>query len=190
MNKRRKKPLLKMPKLSKQQKIWIGVGAGVLVAVVVFGRKRIAPGWFTLSYAGSDAQPRGIRNNNPGNIIVTSQNDWEGAIPHDINTDGKFEQFKTYAYGVRAMIVLIQNYMSKYRLNTLESIVYRWNAGNPNYVKYVAEKSGIAPTAKITANKETIKKLVQGIADFENGIKLNEKTAVPDEVFEAAWSIR
>lgn len=190
MSKRKKKPLLKIPKLSKQQKIWIGVGAGVLVAVVAFGRKRIAPGWFTLSYAGSDVQPRGIRNNNPGNIIISSQNNWEGAIPHDINTDGKFEQFKTYAYGVRAMIKLILKYMNEYKLSTLESIVYRWNAGNPNYVKYVAEKSGIAPTAKITANKETIKKLVQGIADFENGIKLNEKTAVPDELFEAAWSIR
>jgi hypothetical protein len=188
MSKRRKKALLKMPKLSKQQKIWIGVGAGVLVAVVVFGRKRIAPGLLTLSFLGDAIQPRGIRNNNPGNILLTSE-PWDGKLSKEQNTDGKFEQFKSYAYGVRAMIVLLRNYFSTYKLDNLEAIVYRWNQGNPNYVKYVAEKSGIAPTAKITANKETIKKLVQGIADFENGIKPNERTVVSDDVFEAAWSI-
>jgi len=189
MSKRKKKPLLRVPRLNKGQKIGIALGAALLLGVVVFGRRRIAPGWYTLSYAGSTAQPRGIRNNNPGNIVISSQNNWEGAIPIDINTDGKFEQFKTYAFGVRAMIVLIQNYMNKYKLNTLEAIVYRWNEGNPNYVKYVSEKTGVAPNTKITASKETIRKLVQGIADFENGILLNEKTVVPNEVFEAAWSI-
>lgn len=187
MSKRKKKPLLKIPKLSKQQKIWIGVGAGVLVAVVAFGRKRIAPGWFTLSYAGSAVQPRGIRNNNPGNIIISSQNNWEGAIPHDINTDGKFEQFKTYVYGVRAMIVLLQNYMKS--LRTVSEIVYKWNPGNPNYVTYVAKRLGVTPTEKLTPNKATIKSLVQAIADFENGIKSENIPAVSDEMFEAAWSI-
>ncbi|MCA9329527.1 hypothetical protein KDA11_02695, partial [Candidatus Saccharibacteria bacterium] len=34
--------------------------------------------------------PRGIRNNNPGNIRI-SNNQWRGKIPVSQNTDGSFE---------------------------------------------------------------------------------------------------
>ncbi len=185
--KRRSRKGLKLPKLSKQQKIWIGLGVGVFAAVVLFGKKRIPPGLFELSFAGSALQPRGIRNNNPGNIRINPSNEWEGAIPYDINTDGTFEQFKTYVYGVRAMIVLLRNYMKTIR--TVSEIVYRWNPGNPNYVQYVAARLGVADNAKLQADKKTIKALVQAIADFENGIRTGESPAVSDDVFEAAWSI-
>lgn len=188
MSKARKKRLgLPKLKLTKKQKIGIGVGVGLLAVVLVFARKRIPPGFFTMSFLDDNIQPRGIRNNNPGNILANPSNAWEGKLPPDQNTDGKFEQFKTYVYGVRAMIVLIRNYMKQ--LNTIEQIVYRWNPGNPNYVKYVADRMGIAANAKLTANKQTIKGLVQAIADFENGIKPGELTAISDDVFEAAWSI-
>jgi len=177
-----------MPKLSKGGKIALLTGAGILVAVLVFGRPKIAPGYFTKSFLGSANQPRGIRNNNPGNILLTSEL-WEGKLPRDQNTDGKFEQFKSYAYGVRAMIVLIKNYFEQYKLNNLEQIVYRWNPGNPNYVTYVAARSGIPKDQKLTASKDTIKKLVTAIADFENGITSNQEPAITDGDFEAAWSI-
>ena len=62
-----------MPKLSKGGKIALLTGAGILVAVLVFGRPKIAPGYFTKSFLGSANQPRGIRNNNPGNILLTSE---------------------------------------------------------------------------------------------------------------------
>nr|WP_237043560.1 hypothetical protein [Pseudomonas aeruginosa] len=28
-------------------------------------------------------QPRGIRNNNPGNIVWSARNNWQGQLPHD-----------------------------------------------------------------------------------------------------------
>lgn len=188
MSKQRKKPLLKMPKLSKGQKIGIALGAALLLGVVVFGRRRIAPGYLTKSFLGSSDQPRGIRNNNPGNILLTNQA-WEGKIPNEQNTDGTFEQFKSYAYGVRAMIVLLKNYFQNLKLNTIEQIVYRWNQGNPNYVKYVADRMGIPATQAISPNKATLKILVQSIADFENGIKTGQLEAITDGDFDAAWSI-
>lgn len=189
MSKARKKHLgLPKLKLTKKQKIGIGVGVGLLVAVVVFARKRIAPGLYEISFLDDPSFfMRGFKNNNPGNILYSAQNAWEGKIPYELNTDGKFEQFKTYALGVRAMIVLLQNYMKKF--NTIEQIVYRWNPGNANYVKYVADRMGIAANAPLTANKPTIKGLVQAIADFENGVKPSEYPAVSDVMFEAAWAI-
>jgi hypothetical protein len=178
---------LKLPRLSKQQKIWIGVGVGVLAAVVVFGKKRISPALLEINWLNDPTiYRRGLKNNNPGNIILTNE-PWEGKIPKEQNTDGKFEQFKTYAYGVRAMIVLLKNYMKS--LNTIEGIILRWNPGNPNYVRYVSDRMATAANAPLTANKQTIKALVQAIADFENGIKSGEFPAVSDDMFEAAWSI-
>ena len=188
MSKRKKKALLKLPKLSKGGKIALLTGAGVLIAVLVFSRPKIAPGYFTKSFLGSAIQTRGLRNNNPGNILLTSEA-WEGKLPREQNTDGKFEQFKTYAYGVRAMIVLLNTYFSRYKLNTLEQIVYKWNPGNPNYVTFVAATLGIPKDQKLTASKDTIKKLVTAIADFENGITSNQEPAITDGDFEAAWSI-
>lgn len=186
-----KRKKFKLPKLSKQQKIGLGIGAGVLAAVVIAnaGRSKVAPGFYELSYLDSEFQPRGIRNNNPGNILYNAANPWEGRISYEMNTDQgrKFEQFKTYVYGVRAMIVLLRNYMKQIR--TLSDIVYRWNPGNPNYVNYVANRLGVAADATLKPDKATLKALVQAIADFENGIQSGETLAVTDDMFEAAWSI-
>lgn len=46
---------------------------------------------------------RGLRNNNPGNLILTSIG-WDGKIPNAQNTDGTFEQFTSANYGIRANV--------------------------------------------------------------------------------------
>lgn len=179
------------PKLNKGQKIGIGVGVALLAAFFVFGRNRkFNPELLTTSWLNDPSMNgRGFRNNNPGNIIYKENNDWKGRIPYAQNTDTgrKFEQFETYAFGVRAMIILISNYLKT--LNTIEQIVYRWNPGNPNYVKFVSAQMGIAANAPLTANKETIKGLVQAMSNFENGVQPTDFPAIWDEMFEAAWSI-
>jgi hypothetical protein len=72
---------------------------------------------------------------------------------------------------------------------TVSEIIYTWNPGNPNYVRYMATRMGVSETAQLAANKQTIKALTQAIADFENGIKSGNVPAVSDDMFEAAWSI-
>jgi len=178
------------PKLNKGQKIGIGVGVALLAAFFVFGRRRINSGLYEISYLNDPViYHRGFRNNNPGNILYVASNDWKGKVPYAQNTDAgrKFEQFETYAFGVRAMIILISNYLKT--LNTVEQIVYRYNPGNPNYVKFVSAQMGIAANAPLTANKTTIKGLVQAMANFENGVQASDFPAVSDDMFEAAWSI-
>ena len=160
----------------------------MLAAVALAARKKIAPGLLELSFLDQSLQPRGIRNNNPGNILY-SDNPCEGKISYELNTDKTFEQFKTYAYGIRAMIRLLQNYM-KAGNATISSIVGRWEgSGNQNYVKYVSDRLGVAADAPLSNNKATLKALTQAIADFENGIRSGEHPAVSDDLFEAAWSI-
>lgn len=52
--------------------------------------------------------PRGIRNNNPLNIRINGTK-WEGLCP--VQTDKSFFQFRTMAYGYRAAIKTIHEYL-------------------------------------------------------------------------------
>jgi hypothetical protein len=47
--------------------------------------------------------PRGVRNNNPGNLVYTHIK-WQGKVPKHQNKDRRFEMFIAPEYGVRAMI--------------------------------------------------------------------------------------
>lgn len=87
-------------------------------------------------------EPRGIRNNNPGNIRIGSSN-WQGKIPVSENTDGAFEQFYEMEYGVRAMVVLINNYILWNPSITLGGIIRKYAPSSENntdaYIQAVAD---------------------------------------------------
>lgn len=142
----------------------------------------------TLSYLGQNGLPRGIRNNNPGNIRI-SANAWQGKVPVGSNTDGAFEQFQTYAYGIRAMIKNLLSYYAS-GLNTLERIIYKWapptdNNPTPAYVAYVAKKTGFGPTQTLDlTNQNTMRKIVIAMAEVENG-----RPAITPDQFNYAVSI-
>ena len=73
--------------------------------------------------------PRGLRNNNPLNII-RSATKWQGMS--ETQTDKHFVQFKTLAYGYRAAFLLIRTYMRKYGLLSIEQIIRRWAPPSEN----------------------------------------------------------
>jgi len=125
--------------------------------------------------------PRGVRNNNPGNIKYSSSNNWQGKIPISQNTDAidvdgepRFEQYYGYIYGVRAMIHMLKNSYIPSGRNTLRIIMLdNWAPdGGSSYLNYVVGKTGKGPDTIIASTDETtIKKLVQAIARFENNRK-------------------
>jgi hypothetical protein len=131
--------------------------------------------------------PRGIRNNNPGNIEKNPANAWEGRVPLKDNTDGRFEQFTTYAYGVRALIMLLRTYINSGR-NTITAIFNLYAPAGENntkeYINFVAGKLGISSTAIITLNKNTLKELSQAIAKMENG-----QDCINDTQFEEGFNL-
>jgi hypothetical protein len=143
------------------------------------------------SYLGltPTSKNRGIRNNNPGNVKRGSS-PWNGKIPFSQSTDQLFEQFEAYKYGVRVMIYELQNNYINDGYNTVDKIMRRYNPpGNINYIDYVARRLGVGIHDTLTANKATLKALVQAIARWENGTTANVPETITNEQFEIAWSI-
>lgn len=142
-----------------------------------------------LSYLGQSGLPKGMRNNNPGNIRVSS-NPWQGKVPLSQNTDGAFEQFTTYVYGIRAMIKNLLTYYTRDGLRTLKDIIFRWappadNNDTSAYVTFVSNKTGLSPTQQLNLNDAgTMRKLVIAMTEMENG-----RPAVTPEQFNYAWTL-
>lgn len=176
--------------MTKRNKYLLAAGATLLALLAFTGTAQAATSASvaTLSYLGQSGMPKGMRNNNPGNIRV-SGNQWQGKIPLSQNTDGAFEQFKAYVWGIRAMIKNLLSYYDN-GLNTLQSIIYKWAPpadNNPTsaYVNFVAVRTGFSPTQPFDLrNQTTMRKVVMAMAEMENG-----RPAVTAEQFNYAWSI-
>lgn len=115
-------------------------------------------------------EPRGIRNNNPGNIRHGSP--WLGLISPQ--TDPEFCQFITPEYGIRAMIIILYHYQDQYDLHTISSIISRWAPQNQNntqqYIKFVSSSMNINSIQKINVHvPSTLFNLLRSIILYENG---------------------
>ena len=114
---------------------------------------------------------RGIRNNNPGNLRLTSIK-WNGKVPNDKNTDGLYEQFITPIDGIRAMFIDVRGDIEKDGLNTIAKLITEYAPPNENdttaYINSVAKKLNLNPTSKITSNHYF--NLIKAIITHENGI--------------------
>lgn len=122
----------------------------------------------------SNNQPRGIRNNNPGNIRWGD--DWRGLVPDAQRTDKSFCQFTTPEYGIRAMIIILRNYQRKRGLKTVTDIINRWAPPVENntlaYINSVAKEIGVDPAAEINVfDSRIMMKLLQAIIKHENGVQ-------------------
>lgn len=127
-----------------------------------------------------------MKNNNPGNIRITGIK-WQGEVPLLQNTDGTFEQFVEYRWGVRAMIKIIQNYKQQ-GINSLSGIILRWAPlfENPSfvYIDFVTEQTGISAYIDFDFSKESLRKIVIAMTEFENGMP-----AMTIRDFNNAWDI-
>jgi hypothetical protein len=116
---------------------------------------------------------RGLRNNNPFNMVKTSIA-WQGKVN---GTDTRFETFATVEQGIRAGIIDIVGDMAKKGQNTLtklfEAFAPRFENDTTAYINYVSQVSGIAPNAPLLTNNQidagSLAKIVQGIINKENG---------------------
>lgn len=83
----------------------------------------------------ADKRPRGVRNNNPGNIRHSSAN-WQGKAVEQ--PDKAFVTFKEPRHGIRAMAVTLITYFDKRKaadgtaIDTIEDVVKRWAPPNEN----------------------------------------------------------
>ncbi len=114
--------------------------------------------------------PRGLRNNNPGNIRRNSDV-FQG---EKTSSDREFKQFKSMTYGYRAIFKILSNYYRNYKLDTIRKMIGRWAPENENdteaYIKAVADYSGIPADDPIDINdREQMIRIVAGMSKVENG---------------------
>lgn len=112
--------------------------------------------------------PRGIRNNNPGNIRHGA--DWRGM--RATQTDPAFVQFETPEYGIRALFRTLRTYYDLHGLRTVRQIIGRWAPPNENdteaYVQAVARSVGVAPSEPLEMSRH-FPALMKAIIAHENG---------------------
>jgi len=120
-------------------------------------------------------RPRGVRNNNPGNIDRTATV-WQGENRTEaaIAREPRFAVFDAPEYGFRALVKTLLTYQHKYGLLTVRSIINRWAPPNENnttiYSAEVAKALGAAPTDVIRVDTPaTAFLLAKAIARHENG---------------------
>lgn len=101
-----------------------------------------------------DILARGIRNNNPLNII--KGNNWKGE--RNPQTDKRFEEFVSLEYGIRAGFIIMRNNMRETlpknrQCNTIRKLISRWAPPSENvtskYIDFVAKKTGLHPDEEI-----------------------------------------
>ena len=126
--------------------------------------------------------PRGIRNNNPGNIRWSD--DWKGLIPQAQSTDKDFCQFYDVKWGIRALVKVLLNYSKRpgmpgvgnSGIDTVREIISRWAPPNENnteaYIQSVAKACGVKPNEAIyITDKSLLLKMVKAIIQHENGVQ-------------------
>lgn len=115
--------------------------------------------------------PRGIRNNNPGNIRRNSD-PWQGLAERQ--SDVEFFTFKDSIYGIRALARTLIAYQDKHSLRSIRQILTRWAPpveNNTNaYVRAVATQTGFDADQPLDMhNFDQLKPLIEAIIQHENG---------------------
>lgn len=118
---------------------------------------------------GSQQAPRGIRNNNPGNLNYVGQ---AGATKEG-GPNGRFAVFGSMQEGVAALVRQIGLYVKRGR-NTIRKILEVYAPPGENntnaYIAAVSKALGIGPDDALdTENAQQVMGLVRAIANHENG---------------------
>lgn len=117
-------------------------------------------------------KPRGVRNNNPGNLRWGDP--WQGLVPEAQRTDKDFCQFIAPAWGVRALAITLITYQDKHDLHTVAGMILRWAPPKENntaaYICAVAAALDVASSTIINVHDYAVMApLVRAIIRHENG---------------------
>lgn len=136
---------------------------------------------------------RGIRNHNPGNIMVTSDR-WKGLakVAHMSEEQKKERRFCVFIapeWGLRAIFILLRNYQTK-GCKTLFDYISRWapaSDGNHTYgyANFCAARLKIETSDILNVQDIAVQTaMVEAIVAFENG-----NYAYPNTIIEKAYEL-
>ena len=137
------------------------------------------------------APPRGIRNNNPGNI-ERGKDRWLG-MSADQSSDPRFLVFDKPEAGIRALMRVLINYQERHDINSLRGAINRWAPPGENnsgaYVQHVARLTGFDPDETLDfLDGYVCLALTKAIIRHENGApeSYGLKDWYPDDVYQRA----
>ncbi|MFP3369294.1 structural protein P5 [Pseudomonas sp. SIMBA_068] len=127
--------------------------------------------------------PRGVRNNNPGNIDFNPRNAWQGQLGLEEGVaKPRFARFDHPENGIRALGKLLINYRGKdgmpgvggKGIDTVLETINRWAPSNENdtqaYASALAKRLGVSTTDPINIkDPATLRGMVLSIIIHENG---------------------
>lgn len=119
---------------------------------------------------GYKSAPRGIRNNNPGNLNYVGQ----AGATLESGEGGRFAVFESMQHGVAALYKQLQLYFKR-GINTLSSIVKTYAPASDNnnvdaYISALTKATGKGANEVLdSGDTATIARLMKGIVDHENG---------------------
>jgi len=120
-------------------------------------------------------EPRGVRNNNPGNLdrtdIVWRGEDRSAAA---LASEERFCVFGTPQAGFRALAKTLLTYQNKHGLRTVRDMISRWAPPKENnteaYIAQVAREVGVGSREIVSLSKQVpLQRMVTAIARHENG---------------------
>lgn len=130
--------------------------------------------------AGTDEDkiPRGIRNNNPGNIRYSVHYTWTGQTGEDGHG---FCEFSLPVYGIRAMAILLKNYVVHDGCITVRDIITRWAPPSENrtedYIEAVCKATGMTDTETVSLSSDLVS-IISAIIGHENGMSPYTSTTI------------
>lgn len=99
----------------------------------------------------SKSLPRGIRNNNPGNL-ERGKDRWLG-MSADQSSDSRFLIFDKPEQGIRALMRVLINYQERHDIKTVRQAISRWAPNTENdssaYTQHVSRLTGLDPDETI-----------------------------------------
>lgn len=116
--------------------------------------------------------PRGIRNNNPGNIRKSPEK-WRGEVE---GQDSAFETFDAPENGIRAIAKILLSYQRKRGLRTIGDIIGRWAPPVENdtdsYAQHVADNIRVLVDQPVDlSDQRLMTRVVASIIRHENGVQ-------------------
>ncbi len=122
--------------------------------------------------------PRGIRNNNPGNIRFSPSNTWIGQEGKDKDD---FCIFATMELGIRAMTKIFETYHEKHGCDMLFEYIRKWAPPTENnlpaYISHVCDLMGRGPQYIVLIPTD-LPRLVDSFCIHENGGKFVPMSAI------------
>ena len=127
---------------------------------------------------------RGLRNNNPLNIIKNKSQTWLGET--NLGGETRFCQFSSMQYGLRAALKILRTYYNKHGCRTIRQIICRWAPETENqvaaYIKTVCGQVQLGADAPLPPMKKETRilwcELVLAMATVECGMKTEDREAL------------